>query len=493
MKNITKIFLFIFLFFNFFTNLSFAENDIDLIFSPIKYELEVKKWDSLTKTAKIINKASSPKTIYLWKSNIIYNSNSDFKFVKDWESWKPNQEIASWISFNEESFELQPLEEKKITFNINVPNNAVPWWHYWAVFFKYKWEDTNNSWNTNDVNTNFKINADYWVLLLATVDWKIIDDWNAWDITIWWWSTWWGGWGNTGWNFDLEDDENVSIQDEIKKDDCIVDLTKSNFDGKCVDTNIDDILDTWIEEENKEKGNNEEKNIETDLNSAWEKINNNDDDFEIDFNIPFENKWNTHIKPEWEITLIDEDWKQIKWIWKQIIKDTNWVIIWEKIVDYLPINDNGSNVLPDSTTDFKSCWKWFPYENVDEDWKLTINFQNPSNYYSDKENESRHFLYPWERVCSKYETKKIKAIIKINYENYNWKERDFSSAKEFNIVYTKKYIWLNYYFFIACLWILFFFFLLFLIFRKKKKKCIKCKEKIEKKMKICPYCGKKQD
>jgi predicted amidophosphoribosyltransferase len=36
------------------------------------------------------------------------------------------------------------------------------------------------------------------------------------------------------------------------------------------------------------------------------------------------------------------------------------------------------------------------------------------------------------------------------------------------------------------------FFLIWLIFRKKKKKCSECGKKINKDMKVCPYCGKKQ-
>ncbi len=33
---------------------------------------------------------------------------------------------------------------------------------------------------------------------------------------------------------------------------------------------------------------------------------------DVNFDIPIENKWNTHVKPEWQITLYDEDWKLIK-------------------------------------------------------------------------------------------------------------------------------------------------------------------------------------
>lgn len=471
-----KYFSFIILLF--FVLVTFSKNvnaDIDLIVSPIRYELDVNPWESLTKTAKLINKTWNEMNIYTWVSDFQANDNYwNPTFVRKSELVNPDQEMASWIDLEVESFFIWAFEEREISFTVNVPNDATPWWHYWAVFFKTLWEE-NASWSWQ-----LKINVDYWVLLLIRVDWEIIDNTTPWTPTI---NTWWGWTNNT-----------------ITIDHCpFWDFTSSNFDWKCFDTFwFENAIQKILKKDNKSPDvisiNPTWNNANTwefiDLSSAQENI----EDFVVEFNIPMINEWNTHVKPEWKITLTDENWNVIRWIWKESIVNENWMIIWEKIVDYLPINDWGWNILPNTQRIFSTEWKWFPYETFDESWKRIIEYWTPWEYYSRLNLADRTYLYPWERINKRLEQKKISALIELSYINYDWEKIKFNSAEEFYVDYTTEYIWLNPYFIlisVVSLWILWFIF--FIWRRKTRKKCCNCKKVLKKDMKICPYCGTNQE
>jgi hypothetical protein len=424
---------------------------IDFTVSPIKYEIDTHTWASITKSAILFNNSNQSYTITTWKSDFEATNNTwNPKFVRKSELVYSDQELASWITVSTWSFDIAANSKKEIIFTINVPNNATPGWHYWAVFFK---RSTSSSW------AEVWINVDYWVLVLVNVEWEIIESWELEDTII---STngWWG------WYYIPP-----------KKDDCpLWDLTKSAYDWKC----IDDLWIYWPISENADKI----EDLPTSDLEEW--------DFAINFDTLFINDWNTHLKPTWKIVLTDEDWNEIKWIWKKIVKNDNWAIIWEEIVDYIPINDNEWNVLPNTKRKFEAEWKWFPYEWYNENWKKIIKYWSPEEYYTRQNIEERRFLMPWERVNERINHEKINAKIELWYTNRDWENIEFNSAKEFYVDYKEKYIWLNPYFFIIVFIILLLFFLIWLIFRKKKKKCSECGKKINKDMKLCPYCGKKQ-
>lgn len=480
--------------------------DVDLVVSPIKYEIQANPGATIIKTAKLINKTWDAMLIRTWKSDFVSNDNSwNPSFVRKSELVNPDQELASWITINTDSFNIWANEEKDIEFTIHVPVDATPGWHYWAVFFKNFWADNVSTW------WQISINIDYWVLLLVNVDWEVIDDGEPGDPII---TNTSGGWGYSWTEY---------LKDNPKIDKCpLWDLTSSNIDWKCIDdfwlwNIIDDLIwnDTWSwetdqnntdETENTDNQVNENNTDETEntnnqnnednsnTNNNWEDTNSEtEEEFSIEFGIPFKNDWNTHIKPDWKIKLLDEDGNEIKWVWKELIKNEQWTIIWEQIVDYLPINDNWWNVLPDTERVFISQWKWFPYEAYDENWTKIIKYWTPSEYYSKKNIEERTYLYPWERINEKLEQKKIQAVIEMAYENYKWENVEFNSAKDFYVDYTTKYIWFNPYFFISLIfWFWVFWFIFIILRRKNKVKCENCKKCIKKDMKICPYCGAKQ-
>lgn len=441
---ITLISLFLFI------NNSYAWN-IDLTISPIKYEIEADKWETVTRIAKLINRWNTSYDIITWKSDFESKDNSwNPLFVKASELAKQGQALSNWIEVKTDRFTIWPWEEIDIKFDINIPEDATPGWHYWAVFFK---NNNSSQWEWAKIN----VNVDYWVLVLVKVKGEIITKLNIDDTLI--------------------INPYKQLYEEINKDSCFwgMDLTNSNYDWKCISWFF-----LW----------DEEKNIELTVADDEEK------DFEIKFDTLFSNLWNTHIKPYGKITLIDENGKQIKRIWKEIIKNDAWAITWEKIVDYLPINDNWWNILPWTDRLFSTNWKWFPYEGYDENWKIVIKYWNPEMYYTQKNINQTQILMPWQRVAEKINNKKITANISIEYLNKDNEIVEFNSAQELYVNYKEKYIWINPYIFIYSIIVLLslvlIIYILFIIFRKKKKKCNHCWKKIEEDMKICPYCGKKQ-
>jgi hypothetical protein len=345
-----------------------------------------------------------------------------------------------------EDFTLAPNVQKTISFDVLIPDDARPGWHYAAVFF-----ENNNA--ANWAGANIGINVDYWVLLLITVSWDIVVEWdmNEWDIVVKnSGSGWWGGYSR-------------------KKDNCpIWDFSKSNFDNKCIDNLL---------------VNDESTSAEDDIN--FEKL-------DIAFEIPFDNNWNTHIKPTGKITLKDEDGRQISQIWKQVILNDNWAIIWERIVDFIPINDIGWNVLPQTKRVFEWEWKWFPYKTYDDQWNEIVRYWSPDEYYSQKNIPENTILNFWERILERSNKKKVTADIHIAYTDLNGEEIEFNSAEDFYIEYVDTYVWFNKYIILVSSFLGIFIIFFFYIWYRKKKKCTNCNKKIHKDLVICQYCGKKQ-
>jgi len=420
---------------------------INLTVSPIKYEIVADKWDVITKKAILFNRSNEAYTIITWKSDFESKGTTwNPSFVKSNKLLLEWQSISDWINISTESFTIEPNWKKEIEFTITIPEDATPGWHYWAVFFK------NNNANQESWS-KISINIDYWILLLVKVNWKIITKVDIDDTLI----------INPFW----------LLYKNLEKDQCFYDLTPSLYDWRCIEYFFKEYEDT-------------------ELNSAEDIIK----DFKILFNTLFTNVWNTHIKPYWRITLVDEDWKKIKWIWKEIIKNDAWAIIWEKIVDYLPINDNGWNILPWTERIFETRWKWFPYESYDNEWKIVIKYWSPEEYYTRENIDQQQYILPWERINEKRNHKKLNALVKIKYKDKDWENVEFNSAQELYVDYKEKYVWLNPYVFIYTWIILLILSILIwtiiLIFRKKKHKCQHCKKTIEEDMILCPYCGKKQ-
>jgi len=469
MKKLIQILIFITLFFLW---INYTNAAINLIVSPIKYEIKWNTWTTITKTAKIKNPWDETVHITMWKSDFVPNwENWIPKFVRKSELVYPDQQLSERITISTWSFDLAPWETKQISFDINIPDNATPGGHYWAIFFK---NNNSETWDWNKV----WINVDYWVLILLEVEWKIIVDAEIKDPIIntptysngwWWWAP------------------------KLIKDYCPNwDFSPSYYDKTCEaipETNTWDITESNSWETNESNTWNLEDNTTTDKDSNTP---DNTDNFQVDFKIPIDNKWNTHIKPTWKIILKDENWKVIKGIWKEIITNDKWAIIWERIVDYIPINDIWWVVIPWSSRIFDSQWKWFPYRDYDESWNPIIKYWTPTEYYTRQNLWKTRILMPWEKVEERTVNKNIQAEFKIKYKWKDWEDIEYNSAKEFPVSYKEKYVTINWYILCPIIWLLVFIIILILIYLSKRTKCIKCGKTIKKDMKVCPYCWAKQ-
>ena len=465
-----------------FTNLFYFQVQaapINYEVTPIKYELDAQPGEIITRKAQIKNKGTTTVTLTTGKSDFQPNGTGGVpQFVRKSELVYPNQQLSTWITIDTPTLTLAPQETKSITFTVDVPTTATPGWHYWAVFFK----NPNGATGWGQIG----INVDYWVLILVDVAWEKKVDVNIWDVVITdksWWG--WGGWWSS----------------TLKKDNCpFGDLTKSNFDGKCLIAKKDS-NDNRINIDNQDtNGSSSSGWVQEDTTkNADDKLDYNDlidDNFEIDFTLPIENKWNTHVKPVWKITLLDESWKYVKKVWKKVIENDFGAVVKEEIVDYLPLNDEWWNVLPQSQRNYTTIWKGFPYVYYDEEQqKEVIRYRTPWEYYTMRDADEKEYMQFWQRKNERREEENIEAIIEITYQDENGEDVSYNAAEEFDIAYTRQYIWMNPYvvlpIFLGILLAIFFW--LFLL--KKDKKCINrdCRKNIPLRAKVCKYCDTVQE
>lgn len=72
-----------------------------------------------------------------------------------------------------------------------------------------------------------------------------------------------------------------------------------------------------------------------------------------------------------------------------MIKNENGAIIGEKIVDYLPINEENGAILPGTNRIFTMSWNGFAHEYITVSGAVGINFESPGEYYSRITKESQ--------------------------------------------------------------------------------------------------------
>lgn len=167
--------------------------------------------------------------------------------------------------------------------------------------------------------------------------------------------------------------------------------------------------------------------------------------FPIKFETVFQNLWNIHIKPKWKVELIDEDGNVLEKVGKEAIVSPAWAFVWEKMVNYIPINDGSWNVLPNSNRKFSSTWEWFGYNVLQDDWTKIVKFKNLTDYYAEKAAENQAYLMFWEQVHTRTVNKKITANFTLSYEGKDLEKKDFNESKDFYVTYDEKFIWINYY------------------------------------------------
>lgn len=470
MKYIFRFFLIFVLLWGSFSS-GFAA--INFTLTPIRYEIQMSPWETKTFPATIRNN---------WPDIVILpTAVSDFTardgtgvplFVRKSELVFPDQQLSTWISLSQPSVTVAPSQEVTIDFTISVPSNATPGGHYGAVFFKNPGSEVSTGWNIG-------INVDYGILILLTVRWDIDGEWEVGNPSI-----HFGGStiSNTWVLSELKNISNTPVSDAwyIGKevdgkdiyqliDSCpFGDFTTSRYDNSCISLPF------------------------------WEKIKSFDpllfeNDFKVQIDIPLKNIGNTHLKPTGKIVLKDEDGKVIQAIGKETISNEDGATIGDKIVDYIPINDEGGNVLPQTSRTFESEWKGFPYKTYDEAGNPVIKYWSPSEYYTQQNKDNAGFLMFWERVSEVRQNKSITADIEFIYLDENDKEIVFNAAKEFEVQYIEQKITLNPYVVLTLLLLLTAGLMIWGALRwwilvVRTHRCWKCKETIKAHWETCPYC-----
>jgi hypothetical protein len=109
-------------------------------------------------------------------------------------------------------------------------------------------------------------------------------------------------------------------------------------------------------------------------------------------------------------------------------------------VNYLPINDERSSVLPGTERIFQIQWNGFGYEERDTlTNKMGIKFETPGTYYSRLTEESTQFIYPWERLSIRKAHKSIRAKIEFVYNDVTT-GKDVTKTMEVPIIVEYTYI-----------------------------------------------------
>jgi len=96
----------------------------DVAISPLKHELTVKQWKTVTKKIKITNEWKNPITLYTSTEDFISWDNSGKpKFIKPEDQESPEISLANWIEIEDKNITLAVWETREINFKITVPEN----------------------------------------------------------------------------------------------------------------------------------------------------------------------------------------------------------------------------------------------------------------------------------------------------------------------------------------------------------------------------------
>ena len=336
---------------------------IEMWVSPIRHEFTVTPWLAVQKVITFYNHADVPYTLYMSTEDCTADSLVGTPKCRTGSSAIGDPlYFSSWVSFVWPiNLVVPPKSEIQVTVNINPPLNAVPGGRYGAVFFNRP---------TGGVDPNaVKMIQRIGTLFLVTVPGAITYDTVYGTIQI-----WPGGWrGVAGVGSNL-----------------LYPSPKSTLEYWL--TRLSGILDPTLNAPSLPQVK----------------------DFDIDFQIPVKNNGNVHILPVWRIEILDENGLPLKSIGKESIRSPEWAYIWERIVDYLPINDEWWNVLPNSDRLYGISWKWFAYETIE--WgKSTIKFLSPQDYYKQLQADESPYLLPWEKYRLVPVSKLLQAKIYLEY------------------------------------------------------------------------------
>lgn len=364
---------------------------IDMGVSPIRHEFTVGTGKTITKTITFYNNSDTAYNIYLSAEDCVSDDKVGTPKCRPiiW-SGTDSASLASWIKFEWASrFTVPAKSERKINFSVTPPKDALPGGHYGAIFLN------NPEWTSDNGNT-VKMVRRAWVLLLVNVPGKLIYDTEVWEIAI-----------------------DVPLLSAPDQNDLPTNFRDPNTWEK------------WLKRITRELDPRVESPILVDTS-----------DFSVIFTLPVTNNGNIHSLPVGRIELYDEDGSMLKKIGKETIRSPEWVFLGESIVDYLPINDEGGNVLPGSDRIFSVTWKGFAYETI-EAGKSLIKFLSPGQYYTKQTEDNARYLLPWEKLKIFVASKKIHAKIYLEYRGENNLAVPFETEKDIYVKYNYIDKWLN--------------------------------------------------
>jgi hypothetical protein len=399
--------------------------------SPIRDEFVLAGGETQVRTVKFFNNADVPYTLYLTAEDCNPSTSYGTPLCTPYTGTGVDIERASsWIrNFSETgNFVVPPKSDKTITYTISAPPGATPGGHYGGIFFNNP--DNGVSGGSNTVKMLKRIG----MLFLITAPGQITVKPGFWAIM-------------------LESPQWEMNHDRIPETFFAAPVEYTQGTMKRFMMNFSDT--------------SKRKKLLTEINPFWSAPTLSGSNFALKLKVPVRNDGNTHIKPRGKIFLYDTDGTQLARVGKESIQDENGVYLGEKIVDYLPINDEWGNVLPDTERIFDVNWLGFAYEGKDSDGKAMIKFETPSDYYSSLTESESQYIYPWERMTIQNVEKTIAGKVEIAYKNpLTGKDDLYTVDIPVNVNYpyiTKTYNWS-----LICI-VLFLIWCVYLIFFRRRR------------------------
>jgi len=165
------------------------------------------------------------------------------------------------------------------------------------------------------------------------------------------------------------------------------------------------------------------------------------DNFPVSFQITFNNEGSTHLKPTGKIELLDENNEVLKGIGRAILSSDQGAYLGEKIVDYLPVNSAGGNVLPKSKRLYDIKWEGFGYSILNEkDGTKEVKFKGLTDYYASKAAESSKYLQFWQSIHTRNVHRPLTANLTLSFEGKDRVKQDFHQTKKITVVYDEQYV-----------------------------------------------------
>ncbi len=359
--------------------------NIEIGVSPPRHEFSIGTGKTVIREIKVFNNSTTDTyTIRLSSWDCVADSSNGTPICRNYTGTGSDpKSLSSWMRFERDGrLSIGPKMERVIKVAFIAPANALPGWHYGIIYF------TPDAWIGGSTVTMVR---QLWVIFQVNVPGKLIYGIDLWEVAI--------------------ETPFFSAPDPLRA--------------------------FWRKPEDRKNWTGALKYIQTELNPFWNKPELvNTGDFRVHFSIPVTNSGNVDVRPIGRIELYDEDNTILRKIGKESIKTPDGVYLGEKIVDYLPINDEGGSVLPDGDRKrvYTVDWKWFAYETV-EDGKMVVKFQTPGEYYSALSAENATTLYPWEKLKISIATRHIKAKIALEYSGEGGKTVPMELERDITVQY----------------------------------------------------------